>query len=878
MISMLTSDIRTSYLDFFADRGHRVVHSSPLIPHDDPSVLFTVAGMVQFKDALLGREKLDYTKAVSCQKCVRAGGKHNDLENVGFTARHLTFFEMLGNFSFGDYFKEEAITWAWEYVQDVIELERDRLWVTVHPSDDEAREIWVKKLGIRPDRVIDHEENFWTMGDTGPCGPCSEIFYDQGEHIAGGPPGSPDEDGDRFLEFWNLVFPQFDRAPDGELTPLAQPGVDTGLGLERVATLKQRVQSNYEIDLFDPIFRKMLEFTSSKSVDEIRNEPSFRVIADHIRSSAFLVADGILPSREGRGYVLRRIIRRAIRHGYKQDLPNQFFHQLVAPLLDTLGEAYPELSSASVQIERALLTEENQFSETLQNGMRLLESALADTTSGKLAGDVVFKLYDTYGFPVDLTEDICQEHNVSIDSAGFEERMEQQRQQSRASEQFQEKSLTISLGDHETEFEGYSRLSDAAHVIGIYEQSDDKLVEVDNLGEGEKGIVLLDRTSFYGEAGGQVGDVGEITSNGTTFAVEDTQLNNKQILHYGRVTAGTLKSGQEIRFKVDALKRQDTARNHSATHLLHAALKTVLGTHVQQRGSLVAPDRLRFDFSHDLPLTDDEVSEIEALVNEKISINAKVLIRVMPYDEAIESGAVALFGEKYGDEVRVLEMCDGFSVELCGGTHVASTGEIGLFRVTSHGGIAAGIRRIEAVTGRQANLWSKQNEEILSTVYQRLQTNRDELVSRIDSLLQERQHLEDQLTSSAQQSAHDQASSLVETVEQVGVVKLVHGIVDGDPKTMMSVYDAVRSQLNSGVVVLGVVHNEKVNLVCGISKDLVGQYKANELINHVGSFVGAKGGGKPDLSRAGGGADTAALPLALQESRNWIETQSQVLS
>lgn len=871
---MLTSEIRKSYLDFFADRGHRVVHSSPLIPHDDPSVLFTVAGMVQFKDALLGREKLDYAKAVSCQKCVRAGGKHNDLENVGFTARHLTFFEMLGNFSFGDYFKEEAITWAWEYVQDVIELERDRLWITVHPTDNEAREIWVKKLGISSNRVIDHEENFWTMGDTGPCGPCSEIFYDLGERIAGGPPGSPEEDGDRFLEFWNLVFPQFDRAPDGELTPLAQPGVDTGLGLERVATLKQGVQSNYEIDLFDPIFRKMSELSGSRSADEIRDEPSFRVIADHIRSSAFLIADGILPSREGRGYVLRRIIRRAVRHGYKQDLPDQFFHQLVIPLVDAIGEAYPELSSAAVQIERALSTEENKFSETLQNGMRLLESALSDTTEGTLAGDVVFKLYDTYGFPADLTEDICREHNVAIDAAGFEKRMEQQRQQSRASEQFEEKTLTISLGDHETEFDGYSRLSNAAHVVGVYEQSGDKLVEVENLGEGEKGVVLVDQTSFYGEAGGQVGDVGEITSNGTTFAVEDTKLNNKQILHYGRVSSGTLKVGQEISVQVDGLKRQDTARNHSATHLLHAALKKVLGTHVQQRGSLVAPDRLRFDFSHDLPLTDDEVREIEALVNEKISMNATVKTRVMPYDDAIESGAVALFGEKYDAEVRVLEMCEGFSVELCGGTHVTSTGEIGLFRVTSHGGIAAGVRRIEAVTGRQANLWTKQNEEILSTISQRLQTNREELVTRLDGLLAEKQDLEDQLSSRAQQSAQDQANSLVDAAEQIGDVNLVKGIVDGDPKTMMAVYDSVRSRLNSGVVVLGVIHNDRVNLVCGITKDLVDQFKANDLINHVGSIVGAKGGGKPDLSRAGGGTDTTALPSALQESRNYIVSRS----
>lgn len=871
---MLSSEIRLSYLDFFADRGHRVVPSSPLIPHNDPSVLFTVAGMVQFKDALLGREKLQYTKAVSCQRCIRAGGKHNDLENVGFTARHNTFFEMLGNFSFGDYFKEEAIAWAWEFVQEVLELERDRLWVTVHPTDDEARAIWVKKLGLNAERVVDHEENFWTMGDTGPCGPCSEIFYDQGDKIAGGPPGSANEDGDRFLEFWNLVFPQFDRSKDGQLAPLAQPGVDTGAGLERIAAIKQHAQSNYETDLFEPIFRKLSEFTRSCTLEQIRKQPSFRVIADHIRSSVFLVADGIYPDREGRGYVLRRIIRRAVRHGYKLALPNGFFHQLVEPCMDILSEAYPELSSAESQITRALQNEETQFSETLQIGMRLLESVLPDVEDGVLGGDIVFKLYDTYGFPVDLTEDICREHKVSIDSAGFEKRMEEQRNQSRSSDQFKEKSLTISLGDHETEFEGYSRLVNTGHVIGMFQESGEKLVEVDNLDVGQEGIVLLDRTSFYGEAGGQVGDVGEIGSNGTTFTVEDTKLNNQQILHYGRVSTGRLGTGQEVKFEVDAEKRQDTARNHSATHLLHATLKAVLGPHVQQRGSLVAHDRLRFDFSHDLPLTEEEIFDIESLVNEKISHNSMVETSLMSYEDAIESGAIALFGEKYGDQVRVLRICDSFSVELCGGTHVSSTGEIGLFRITSHEGIAAGVRRIEAVTGRQANLWTKQNEKILATVYQRLKTNRDDLVSRIDSLLQEKQDLEAQLTSKAQQSAHDQASAFIESSEQVRDFRLVVGIVEGDAKTLMSVYDAIRSQLESGVVVLGVIHSGKVNLVCGVTSDLVDQYKANELVNHIGSFVGAKGGGKPDLSRAGGGEDTEALPRALQESRNWIQAQN----
>lgn len=875
---MQTSEIRSSYLDFFGDRGHRIVPSSPLIPHDDPSVLFTVAGMVQFKDALLGHEQRDYSRAVSCQRCLRAGGKHNDLENVGFTARHLTFFEMLGNFSFGDYFKEEAIEWAWTYVRKVLQFEKDRLWITVHPTDDDARQIWTRKLGVTSDRVIDHPDNFWTMGDTGPCGPCSEIFYDQGDKFAGGPPGTKNEDGDRFLEFWNLVFPQFDRSADGELAPLATPGVDTGMGLERVTALKQNVQSNYQIDIFRPIFEKLAELSGNRNLGEVQTQPSFRVIADHIRASAFLISDGILPSREGRGYVLRRIIRRAIRHGYKQDLPNQFFHQLAEPLVDTIGGAYPQLAVASEQIIRALKKEEEQFSTTLQNGMNLLSNELKHVDMGTLPGDVVFKLYDTYGFPVDLTLDICQEHKVGIDEAGYEQLMSQQRAQSRAGERFQEKDLVLALEGTESIFEGYTQLEVSAEVNDIYLNEEGELKATPELTKGQRGALILNQTSFYGEAGGQVGDVGEIRSDDSTFVVTDTKLVNRLILHYGYVEEGIFGRSDKVLAKVDAVKRQDAARNHSATHLLHAALKKVLGGHVQQRGSLVEPDRLRFDFSHDLPLSNSEIEEIESLVNEKISQNSAVCTDVMPYDQAIDEGAVALFGEKYGDHVRVLEMGRGFSRELCGGTHVSSTAEIGLFRVISHSGVAAGTRRIEAVTGRQANLWTKDHENLLVKVNDSLQTNNDGLLDKVKGLLEERNKLERELRAQSARSAGDQAGILIQEAEQLGSVNLISGSVEGGSKSMMTVYDNIKSRIESGVVLLATVDKDKVNLVCGVTKDLVGVVKANDLMKKVAPIVGARGGGKPEMSRAGGGTTVTGINQFFDSAKSEIATLSQVAS
>ena len=867
---MLTSDIRTSYLEFFAKHGHRVVPSSPLIPHDDPSVLFTVAGMVQFKDALLGHETRDYARAVSCQRCVRAGGKHNDLENIGFTARHLTFFEMLGNFSFGDYFKEEAISLAWTYVEEVLAFNQDQIWITVHPTDDEARELWTKKIGIKPERVVDHPENFWTMGDTGPCGPCSEIFFDQGDHIEGGPPGSDTEDGDRYLEFWNLVFPQFDRSPNGELTPLAQPGVDTGMGLERVTALTQNVESNYQIDVFGDTFRKLRDLSGGVSIDEIHSHPSYRVIADHIRSSAFLIADGILPAREGRGYVLRRIIRRAVRHGYKLNLPQQFFHQLVDCCIEPLADHYPELVNSSAQIKRALQNEEGQFHETLQNGMRLLDNALSNLEDGQLPGETVFKLYDTYGFPVDLTEDICREHNVGIDLAGYEKHMAIQREQSRKGDKFQEKELVASLGGVASEFEGYETLSTNATVLSLYSTAAGNLSELETLSADQQGVIVLDRSSFYGEAGGQVGDIGKIRTGDSDFDVEDTQLNDRQILHYGVVRRGVIEKGQSVSVEVNERSRQDTARNHSATHLLHAALKKVLGNHVQQRGSLVAPDRLRFDFSHDASLSEDELSEIEELVNQKISLNTPVATSVMTFDEAMATGAVALFGEKYGDNVRVLAMGDGFSVELCGGTHVSQTGEIGIFRITSQEGIAAGVRRIEAVTGRQSDAWTKANQLLLAEVNNRLQTKNDSLLARVDSLVRENKELQKSVLSQNQQAAVDQAATLCERAETISDFRFVGGIVEGDPKAMMDVFDDVRSRIDRGLVLLAVVHKGKVNLVAGATKDLLDQASADQLLAHVAPLVGAKGGGRPDMSRAGGGTNLEGLDRVFDQAKAWI--------
>ena len=707
---MNTAELRAAYLDFFKERGHEVVSSSTLVPANDPTLLFTNAGMVQFKDALLGREDLGFDRATSAQRCVRAGGKHNDLENVGYTARHHTFFEMMGNFSFGGYFKEETITWAWEFVTEVLKLPVEKIWVTVHPTDDESREFWEEKIGLPRERVIDIEDNFWAMGDTGPCGPCTELFYDHGPEVEGGPPGSPEEDGDRYIEFWNLVFPQYDRAADGELTPLPQPGVDTGLGLERMAAILQGVHSNYEIDLFRTLIRAAGQMAGFNDEQAMLQNASLRVIADHIRSSAFLIADGVIPGNEDRNYVLRRIIRRGLRHGYKLDINEPFFHKLVDPLVEEMGEAYPILVEHRDEIVQVLAREEARFAETLNQGMELLNDTIDGLEGREIPGDLVFQLYDTYGFPVDLTADVARERGFTVDMDGFEAAMEAQRARGRAAAKFDARLGQRIHTDGKVTFTGYTEVTGESRVTGLF---DEEGASLERLPAGARGVVVLDETPFYAESGGQIGDTGLIRSNGATFKVTDTQIAGDQFLHIGELTDGELESGAAVSTaSIDEERRRLIKLNHSATHLMHAALRQVLGPHVQQKGSLVAPDRLRFDFSHPEPVSPDELKAVEALVNEQVQANSEVEVKEMSYDDAIERGAMALFGEKYGSEVRVLAMGGDYSVELCGGTHVARTGDIGLFRITGETGIAAGVRRIEAVTGPGALAWTLDAETI----------------------------------------------------------------------------------------------------------------------------------------------------------------------
>ena len=870
---MDTAEIRSTYLAHFANRGHRVVPSAPLIPSDDPTILFTVAGMVQFKDALTGVETLSYSRATSCQRCVRAGGKHNDLENVGYTARHHTFFEMLGNFSFGDYFKEEAIEWAWEYVNDVIGLEKDRLWFTVHPSDDEARKLWIDKIGIDPARVIDHEDNFWTMGDTGPCGPCTEIFFDQGPSIAGGPPGSKDEDGDRFLEIWNLVFPQLDRQPDGELEPLAKPGVDTGLGLERLAAVTQGVDSGYGTDVFAPIFVTLDDIVNRIQRVNALASPSCRVIADHVRAASFLISDGILPDREGRGYVLRRIIRRALRHGHKLGIDEPFFHKLVQPLVETMGDAYPELVTSQERTTKALLDEEVKFGETMQRGLNLLEDALKNLSGKTVPGEIVFKLYDTYGFPVDLTADIAREQGLMIDQSGFDDLMREQQDRARAAGQFQSTATTELVIDGEVDFVGYEQLGGESQIVQVFAVQDGQLVETAVLQDEQDGAIVLERTAFYGEAGGQVGDIGTMISDDAQFNVVNVTRSNDQFVHYGQVQKGSFVPSQTVRYEVNAIHRQDVARNHSATHLLHAALKRTLGSHVQQRGSLVEAPRLRFDFSHDQPVTDHERLAIETSVNEQILANAEVETNVLPYDDAIASGAVALFGEKYADEVRVLNIGDGFSVELCGGTHVGNLGEIGLFKIVSESGIAAGVRRVEAITGRKAYERFRDNESLLSELSDRIGTSDDQLPKRIEQLVTERKQLQKQLEDALSMKLRDRGADLVAGAQDIGELKLVASIIDGTAETMMASFDDVRSRLADYVVVLAVVDGGKYQLVCGVSNSLTKLVKANDVIAQLKTHVPIRGGGKPSMARAGGTAAPADLENGLTSLAEWLETK-----
>ena len=867
---MKTADLRNAFLAFYESKGHRIVPSSSLVPNNDPTLLFTNAGMNQFKDPLLGKSDPGYTRATSAQRCVRAGGKHNDLENVGYTARHHTFFEMMGNFSFGDYFKEETITWAWEFATDTVGLDASKILITVHPSDGESRKIWQDKVGIPAERVIDLEENFWTMGDTGPCGPCTELFYDHGPSIAGGPPGSADEDGDRFIEFQNLVFPQFDRNADGSMDSLPQPGVDTGMGLERMAAILQGVHSNYEIDLFARLMREAGNHAGITDQKEVLNTASLRVIADHIRSSAFLIADGVLPGNEDRAYVLRRIIRRGLRHGYKLNIKGDFFHKLVPVLVEEMGDAYPLLSERADEVVKALADEEARFSETLNQGMALLKKELGDVSGTTLPGDVAFKLYDTYGFPVDLTADVARELNMEVDQAGFDVAMEEQRARGRAATSFSTSlGQKISVKD-KVEFCGYEQLANNAQVIAVFDSEGEPLSCLD--AGNDSGVVVLNQTAFYAESGGQVGDVGALVSKAGRFAVTDTQISGDQYLHIGQLTQGVISPGDILEASVDELTRSKTRANHSATHLLHAALRDVLGDHVQQKGSLVNAEKLRFDFAHTAIVDAQELQRIEDLVNQQVRLNSSVNTQLLGYDEAVQGGATALFGEKYGDEVRVLSMGDGFSMELCGGTHVERTGDIGLFRIVSEGGIAAGIRRIEAVTGGAALELIREDQQDLITVGQTLKVSRRELVNKVQQLVAENKDLSRQLEQMGQQLAASKGTDLINEAVQINGISVLAAQVEGDNKSMMQVLESLLAKVQGDVlVVLAVVDSGKVGLAAATNKALSQRLSAAELLQTVAPMVGAKGGGRPDLARAGGGDKTEAVEQALAAAREWVE-------
>jgi alanyl-tRNA synthetase len=846
-MSLTSSQLRQAFLDYFAKRGHEVVPGSSLVPANDPTLLFTNAGMVQFKDVFLGRETRAIPRAASAQRCVRAGGKHNDLENVGYTARHHTFFEMLGNFSFGDYFKREAIHYAWELVTDVLNLPPERLWCTVFEDDDEAASIWLDDIGVDKKRFarLGVSDNFWAMGETGPCGPCTEIFYDHGPEVAGGPPGTPDSGGDRYIEIWNLVFMQFDRNEAGELEPLPKPSVDTGMGLERLAAVMQGVHSNYEIDLFV----KLIEAAAAVTHTDDLADKSLRVIADHIRACSFLIADGVVPGNEGRGYVLRRIIRRAIRHGYKLGTEEPFFYKLVKNVEAEMGAAYPELGARRTHVERVLRQEEQRFAETLAQGMRLLDEAMAKLPSrGVIPGETVFKLYDTYGFPEDLTADVARERGYGVDTEGFERSMDAQRERARKASRFTAAADERPTFDTPTQFLGYETLVSDGTVVALL---DGEGRSVDALESGASGTVVLDRTPFYAESGGQVGDTGELTAESARFTVSDTQKLGAAFGHIGEVHAGRIAVGDRLHAAVDAERRAATVLNHSATHLLHAALRAVLGSHVQQRGSLVAPDRLRFDFSHYEPVTPEQLREIEALVNAQIRLNDDAEIRVLPYDEAIASGALAFFGDKYGDRVRMLKL--GFSTELCGGTHVSRAGDIGLFKILSETGIAAGVRRIEAVAGQGALAWVNANEALLKDVAGLVKAGRDDVTSKVSQLVERTRTLERELQALRRKLATGGSRNLLDEVQTVAGIKVLAAEVDGaDAKTLRDTSDQLKDKLGSGVVVLGAVEGDRVHLVAGISKDLTGALKAGELIKPVAELVGGRGGGRPDFAQAGG--------------------------
>ena len=865
---MTSNELRQAFLDFFRERDHEVVASSPLVPGNDPTLLFTNAGMVQFKDVFLGADKRSYKRAVTAQRCVRAGGKHNDLENVGYTARHHTFFEMLGNFSFGDYFKREAIQYGWEFLTETLRLPAERLWVTVYEEDDEAADIWLNEMKIDPERFsrMGEKDNYWAMGDTGPCGPCSEIFYDHGPDVEGGPPGSPDEDGDRYVEIWNLVFMQFDRGADGTMTSLPKPSVDTGMGLERIAAVIQGVHSNYQIDLFANLIQAIAD---TLGVDNDGNS-SLNVIADHIRACAFLIVDGVLPGNEGRNYVLRRIVRRAIRHGKKLGYDGLFFHKLVAPLAKEMGSAYPELIRGQAHAERVIEREEKRFAQTLDQGMEILEVAIANLGDDEIPGEIVFKLYDTYGFPVDLTADIARERELTIDRAGFEAAMASQRERARASHKFTAGSADLKLTGHPatvkvTEFCGYDEEKGTGEVLALFQGTE----SVDELAKGDVGAIILSATPFYAESGGQIGDTGVLENTGASFSVVDTKKSGNANVHFGSVLKGVIKVGDEIGAQIDADRRQAIRLNHSATHLMHAALRSVLGDHVQQKGSLVAPDRLRFDFSHYDAVTPEQLAEIEDMVNAEIRRNVDAVTQEMTYADAIDSGAVALFGEKYGSKVRVLNFGD-FSVELCGGTHVDRTGDIGIFKITHEGGIASGVRRIEAVTGKGALEWIAAREKTLLNVSALLKSQPEKAAAKVEQLLKRSKDLEKELAAAKQSLVSGQTTDHSAGVQEIAGIKVLATRMDGaDAKTLRDAVDRFKDTLQSAIVVVGSVDDGKVRLAAGVTKDNTGKIKAGDLIKPVAEAVGGKGGGRPDFAQAGG-SDPEALDAALQAVGAWV--------
>ncbi|MES1949845.1 alanyl-tRNA ligase [Salinisphaera sp. S4-8] len=866
---MSTNALRARFVEYFERHKHRFVASSSLVPASDPTLLFTNAGMVPFKDVFLGRDKRDYSRAVSSQRCVRAGGKHNDLENVGYTARHHTFFEMLGNFSFGDYFKREAIHFAWEFLTVELGLPKDKLWVTVYEEDEEAARIWLDEIGVSEQSFsrIGAKDNFWQMGDTGPCGPCSEIFYDHGDHIAGGPPGTPEEDGDRFVEIWNLVFMQYDRQPDGTMVDLPRPSIDTGMGLERIAAVMQGTHDNYGIDVFQTLIAAAAD---AVGIDADKAEPahqaSLKVVADHIRATAFLITDGVMPSNEGRGYVLRRIMRRAIRHGHKLGATGTFFYKLVGPLVELMGEAFPELAEAKAQIERVVEQEEQRFALTLAQGLRILEDAIGAMSGTEIPGETVFKLYDTYGFPVDLTNDVARERGLTLDTRGFDAEMSAQRERARAASQFGADYHAKIDVQSPTEFIGYTETRGNAQVVSLVQNEQ----PVERLSAGDEGVVVLDRTPFYGESGGQLGDHGVIDAEGARFVVTDTQKQNGVFLHFGRVESGEFAAGLAVDAQVDTARRQDIELNHTATHLLHAALRETLGTHVRQKGSMVAPDRLRFDFAHFESVTPETLADIEAQVNARVRENIQGQFYTRSYDEAIAEGALAFFGEKYGDEVRVVRFGD-YSVELCGGTHVPASGAIGLVKITEERGVAAGVRRLEAVTGAHALKWVQDTMAREIRVASRLKAAPTELEDKLDRMLERVAGLEKQLDQANQKLAASQGDDLADAAREIGGAQVVIRRMDGaDRKVLRDTVDALKNKLDNAVVVLGAASDGKVALIAGVAKNQSKTVPAGDLVNFVAEQVGGKGGGRPDMAQAGG-SDASKLDEALESVYAWIE-------